>query len=556
MGAIDLVTGYLSQLGDDRIEAAVKSVDERAFERQRSPLDFDTAVERLRSCRDIVDGAIQNGFFATLPQSVQKELSPLLNVIVQDVANITGGSDSLEDFAVHVDQLHAYIWVNRLAEKSTRIVNYTQKLDQLTKLLGEAQKLNAEFHGLAAKGAEVEAVIQQSQQAVADATKALADTQAASEQTAQCSQQAQEVFATLNQTRTEIDSLFTQSTAALQEMNTLAEEMRRLDQESQQACTQTAQHAQDAQSALAAANERNAQVQALLTTAQASIQEMSTIEVSLRNLNTEASSLHAQTTQHAQETQDALTAANERNAQVNDLLAQARSSNQEIATFQTELKKLSDEAQEFRDRISKTEQAAQDTVNENSGRTQEIQKELAKLEEEIKVALQKAVGSGLFGTFYERSTKIGRGKWIWAVLTGLFGLGTIYWVSHIAYTCGDKIGPPLYFKLAVALPLGLVVWFCMVQYNRERRLEEEYAFKSSISFSLVPYKDLVEKIIVQQGEAGRDKYSQFVIDSIGKVFTTPIEHKDGLPTIDIKQLSREQLKVLAELISIALGRAK
>lgn len=556
MSAIDEIGQYLSQLGDDGLEAAVKAVDERQYDRQRIPIDFDTAIERLRSLTEIITGTIENNFFSALPQGIQGELPPLLSSIVQDVANISAGMDDLAALSVHVEQLHTYTWVNRLAEKSTRVVNYTQKLDQLTKLLGEAQKLNAEFHGLAAKGAEVEAVIQQSQQAVADATKALADTQVASEQTAQCSQQAQEAFATLNQTRTEIDSLFTQSTAALQEMNTLAEEMRRLDQESQQACTQTAQHAQDAQSALAAANERNTQVEALLAGAQASIQEMSTIEESLRKLNAEAASLNQQTTQYAQEAQNALTTANERNEQVDKLLAQARSSNQEITTFETDLKKLYDEAQEFRDKITKTEQAAQETVNQNNARTQQIHDYLADLEEQIKVALQKAVGSGLFGTFHERSGKIGKGKWIWAALAGFFGVGTIIWVSKIAYTCGDRIGPPLYFKLAVALPVTLIVWFCIAQYSRERRLEEEYAFKSNISFSLVPYKDLVEKILLQQGDAGRDKYSTFVIDSIGKVFTTPIEHKDGLPTIDIKQLSRDQLKVLAELVSIALGRGK
>lgn len=128
-------------------------------------------------------------------------------------------------------------------------------------------------------------------------------------------------------------------------------------------------------------------------------------------------------------------------------------------------------------------------------------------------------------------------------------------VLLIAYTCA-AIAPALYFKLAVALPITLIVWFCIAQYNRERRLEEEYAFKSNISLSLVPYRDLVEEILSKQGEATRDQYAQFVIDSVGKVFTAPTDHKGDTGMPELKRMSTEQLKLLAELVSTALGRGK
>ncbi len=443
MSQVDDVSQYLAQLGEDRIVAAVGIVDERQFNRDRSPLDFDTAIERLRSCRDTVLGTIENGFFSNLSQGIQSELAPILNNTVSHINNLIGGSDNLDALGSSVDQLHTFVWRYRLAEKSSRVVNYSEKLDNLNRLAGEAQRLRAEFEQLVAKGSDIQTLLQQSNQSAANATQAQTEAQAARDQ---------------------------------------------------------------------------------------------------------ASS-------QAQETQTALTTANERNTQVNELLAQARSSQQEISTFERDLKKLYSEGQAFRDKIAKTERSAQETVDQNNLRTTGMQDELTALEAQIRDALQKATGVSLFHSFQERRNQIANGKWIWAILAAVFGIGTIIWVSVLAYTC-NAIAPALYFKLAVALPITLIVWFCIAQYNRERRLEEEYAFKSNISLSLVPYRDLVEEVLSKQGEAARDKYAEFVIDSVGKVFTAPIDHKGDVGFGDLKHMSTDQLKLLAELVHIALQGRK
>lgn len=443
MSYVDDISQCLDQLGENKITEVVRIVDERQFSRDRSPLDFDTAVERLRSCRDIVLGTIENDFFSTLPQGIQGELVPILNSIVSHLNSIIEGSDNLDALGSYVDQMHAFVWRNRLAEKSSRVVNYSQKLDQLTKLAGEAQRLRSEFEELVAKGSEIYALLEQSNQAATRASDAQTQAQTARDQALTC----------------------------------------------------------------------------------------------------------------AQEAQTALTTANERNTQINDLLAHARSSQQEISTFEQDLKKLYTEGQMFRDRIAETERTAKETVDKNNDRTKEIQDKLTALEVQIQNALQKATGVSLFHSFQERRNQIAKGKWIWAVLAGIFGVGTIAWVSFLAYTC-NAIAPPLYFKLAVALPVTLIVWFCINQYNHERRLEEEYAFKSNISLSLVPYRDLVEEILSKQDDAARNKYAEFIVNSVDKVFTAPIDHKGDFSFENFKHMSAEQLKLLAELVSIVLGKGK
>ena len=75
----------------------------------------------------------------------------------------------------------------------------------------------------------------------------------------------------------------------------------------------------------------------------------------------------------------------------------------------------------------------------------------------------------------------------------------------------------------MTIPLGFAITFCAVQYGRERRLEEEYAFKASISVSLNPYRDLVLSILSKDGSVDQGKYTEFVIDSVKNVFTSPTE---------------------------------
>jgi len=66
--------------------------------------------------------------------------------------------------------------------------------------------------------------------------------------------------------------------------------------------------------------------------------------------------------------------------------------------------------------------------------------------------------------------------------------------------------------------------FCLSQYGRERRAEEEYAFKSALSLSLVPYKDLIEGL---QTENADPEYAKFLTTTISQIYTPPRLAKEG-----------------------------
>lgn len=98
---------------------------------------------------------------------------------------------------------------------------------------------------------------------------------------------------------------------------------------------------------------------------------------------------------------------------------------------------------------------------------------------------------------------------------------TIFLVVSIGSTASLDVA--FFLKLSVSIPIIGAITFCTLQFSRERRLEEEYAFKSAISISLDPYQKLVSSIVDKGNEKERQEFTKFILDAIQKVFTSPTE---------------------------------
>ena len=143
-------------------------------------------------------------------------------------------------------------------------------------------------------------------------------------------------------------------------------------------------------------------------------------------------------------------------------------------------------------------------------------------------------------------------------------LGVLVIVS-IALSCWimtskEVLSVAFYLKLSISIPLIYAISFCTVQYSRERKLEEEYAFKSNISISLDPYQELVGRLMKlgvtdpEQAKLEQAKFTAFIIESINKVFTSPTDrvfespHKER-PITD--RAFEKAVKLATEIANIA-----
>jgi len=168
---------------------------------------------------------------------------------------------------------------------------------------------------------------------------------------------------------------------------------------------------------------------------------------------------------------------------------------------------------------------AKESIEVGKAELKKLVSELGELEGRIRESIERATGYTLFHSFQKRQLDIAKSKRFWGYVLGivvaisLIASGFFIWSLQFV----QAYNAAFYLKLSISLPLIYAIAFCNVQYSRERRLEEEYAFKSNISVSLEPYQKLVEKLVDKTKPEELAKYTAFVIDSVSRVFTSPTE---------------------------------
>lgn len=256
-----------------------------------------------------------------------------------------------------------------------------------------------------------------------------------------------------------------------------------------------------------------------------------------------------------------LATAQQNDSNITQAKANAVQNAADVSAMESKVKEFFAEIAEYKSLIDKTSDEATAAVGKNTAATDDLINTLSDLESQIKDQLQKATGHSLFHSFQTRQGLIAESKNFWmyalAALLVLTALLTIYLIKSVTGASQETtLNVAFFLKLSLSIPLIFAISFCTVQYSRERRLEEEYAFKSNISISLVPYQELVEKLVAMDDLEQRKEYATFIMNTINKVFTSPTEEifKDkgsGKGLVDMKALKK--IGEIAESISKIKG---
>jgi hypothetical protein len=232
-------------------------------------------------------------------------------------------------------------------------------------------------------------------------------------------------------------------------------------------------------------------------------------------------------------------------------LSSTTTSSGEISAQETKIKDFYKEIDTYRTSIDTTTGTANAAVKKNNDETVALMKELQNLKGQIKEQLEQATGYGLFGSFQTRQLALAKSKRAWAGAVILLVLISIGATILVAFTTKDFHETAFYIKLSLSIPLVFAIGFCAVQYSTERRLEEEYAIRSNISFSLMPYQGLVEKLVSKDNAEEKAKYNAFIIESITKVFTSPTDK-----VFNSGEKSNKSFKEMASVMRSILKAAK
>lgn len=273
---------------------------------------------------------------------------------------------------------------------------------------------------------------------------------------------------------------------------------------------------------LEAALEEKAQLEALIVSATETVAKSASLLTETDTTKKKVDENLSSTTQASQMSSALLTTLQQNETTSTQLLASSKASNAEVLALEPKIKEFYGQIDDYRKKITATTEGAEKAIKTNKDATDELVKHLGILEDQIRVQIQKATGFSLFHSFQTRQLELAKSKnfWIWAL--GFLVLASLG-VSIFVIWSTTVFDVAFYLKLSMSLPLIYAITFCTVQYGRERKLEEEYAFKSNISISLVPYKELVENLVKDEQEGERQKFTAFIIDAITKVYTSPTD---------------------------------
>lgn len=202
----------------------------------------------------------------------------------------------------------------------------------------------------------------------------------------------------------------------------------------------------------------------------------------------------------------------------------------EATTNSEKIKQIEAQAKVFKDALdeyianmtSKTEEINEKT-KKYSDDTQKIINTNKEQTNEIDKLLRLATGRSLFYSFHKRKRDLEKTQWIWLTV---LGLSLLIFIGFSCWLVGEfqKIDwsnvnwfVDIFLKITASTPVLYLVAFVTDRYTKERRLLEEYAFKSTISLALKPYFDMVSSNQITDTER------EFLIKSIENIFKTPTD---------------------------------
>lgn len=265
--------------------------------------------------------------------------------------------------------------------------------------------------------------------------------------------------------------------------------------------------------------EEMAQIANLLETAKKHVSEINNIEASITNKETEIKGILSNLAEKVE------TVSKDINSYQEDF--------NDIKTTNTSLK--SDLETSLKNALTDQEKS-REGIKFISGHESEI----------IRLTGMAADGS-LGSKFEDRQNKISSGLNFWRVAVPIATVLSLAWVV-VVFTClavhTDNVWINLLINLVKTMPVFILMGFVFKQYNKERNLQEEYAFKASVAMTLTAYSDMLANADVKDNLSRQ----QMLAKSIDMVYSQPRIHSEKSEnSINLKaQDLNETLKTFAE----------
>ncbi|HEY2383621.1 MAG TPA: hypothetical protein VGK48_20795 [Terriglobia bacterium] len=527
---LDQIVSICTTLTNEAMDLAKQKAKQSGFDVDRALVPLDESFINLSSARAILEDAIEKRKLTELPITVQKEISANLEGIAKSLQGLAGGVDEVVNLTNGIEALNTAIWKYGFHNLSEEVLGYQRKLNQLktqevriSKLVSDLAEATSSSDRARAASDAAEKESEGARLALENAQKNAASCAVLLDQIKLSADQISAVYSTIKQQEKQSGELSANIKTANNELLSLDTSIKGFYGDVDEYRKKITQTTDDASK--------------LITNSDAAVKKL--IEESVSKIDAAYASLQEEAQTVARE----LTAKIDTSVKLNNDKTEALLTDTvtDLSAFQkaadTRLTSILDnftiESQKLTSRTDERVQAAEvrldarsaETIEANQQRTANLLSELEKLKDQVREQIQQATGFTLFGAFQARQNEVVKSKKWWAI--AIFALvfvsaGVTFWIAHEAQSY-SATNLAFWVKLSLTIPLAFAITFCTVQYGRERRLEEEYAFKASISVSLNPYRELIRSILEKDGTVDLAKYTEFVIDSVKNVFTPPTD---------------------------------
>lgn len=536
-------------LTDDAQNAALRRCKELNFDTNKGLISLEETLINLSSARDILLDAVEKGKLIQLPLRLQYSLLEQTQRIAQQLTSLVNGTDEVVNLVNSVEDITASIWQYNLHNLSGEVLGLHNKMNQLKSQETRIRQVSRE----AAEFSSLQESAKRSLTQISEITSAATGMKATLQSTAdeigvllsKVSEQGQKIagiavqvdqhettatqqLAGAKQAAADTEAIAKKSKELQSEINTSREALQGLVEQAQEllSSTQTAAADQLAES--------KTQSDTLVSTTTASVSTLTTkLEQTTTELEGKVTTLSTDTATRLTELQESLDArfASQleeftSNAQAQKKTHESRLAKQLNEFTESSQEQLTNQTEAFNTQVAEWSGKADQSTKAGEAEYKRLVANLDELEGRIRESIERATGYSLFQSFQKRQLDIAKAKRFWG-----YALGSIVALSLIAsgifiyeLRYVQVYNAAFYLKLSISIPLIYAIAFCNLQYSRERRLEEEYAFKSNISVSLEPYQKLVEKLVDKSKPEELSKYTAFIIDSVTRVYTSPTGH--------------------------------
>lgn len=240
------------------------------------------------------------------------------------------------------------------------------------------------------------------------------------------------------------------------------------------------------------------------------------------------------------------------NSSISNILAEAQKSPEGLKQITNEATTIKDSIVQISTQIESKRDIIVNLETKVTGQSKKLQEDQQKytdllsqifiLKEEVKKQLAVATGGTLATSFLKRQDELKFGSRLWLILFILSSLvlvfaGIIIVEQIIRSNLSNS--PISLIKVLITLPLFYIVRFFGDGYKRERNLEEEYAFKSSVAFSLAGYQKLLKD---ELPDGSNTQVIEFITKSISSIYSTPRR--------DISKIVKEEKNILEDFIAL------